>query len=92
VAVNAQSVQDQLICLENLARAHFNAKSYPAAIEWAKKARRHGSKSAPVQAVLVRASYSIKDYPAWSPCWKRRRSATASCRWRTCGCWRRRTG
>jgi tetratricopeptide (TPR) repeat protein len=63
VAVNAQSVQDQLICLENLARAHFNAKSYPAAIDWAKKAQAAGSKSAPVQSVLVRASYSIKDYP-----------------------------
>jgi tetratricopeptide (TPR) repeat protein len=64
MAVNAQSVQDQLTCMDSLARAHFNAKSFPAAIEWARKAQAAGSKAAPVQAVLVRASYSIKDYPA----------------------------
>jgi hypothetical protein len=64
MAVNAQSVQDQLTCMENLARAHFNAKTFPAAIDWARKAQAAGSKSAPVQSVLVRATYTQKDYPA----------------------------
>lgn len=63
MAVNAQSPQDQLICLESLARAHYNAKTYPAAIEWARKAQAAGSKAAPVQSVLVRATYAQKDYP-----------------------------
>lgn len=64
MAVNAQNAQDQLTCLENLARAHFNAKNFQPAIDWARKAQAAGSKSAPVQSVLVRATYSIKDYAA----------------------------
>jgi tetratricopeptide (TPR) repeat protein len=62
LAINAQSERDQLTCQENLARAHFNLKAYPAAIDWARKAQAAGSTSAPVQAVLVRALYSSKDY------------------------------
>ena len=64
MAVNAQNAQDQLTCLENLARAHFNAKNFQPAVDWARKAQAAGSKSAPVQSVLVRATYSLKDYPA----------------------------
>lgn len=64
MAVNAQNAQDQLTCMETLARAHFNGRNYPAAIDWARKAQAAGSKSAPVQSVLVRATYSIKDYAA----------------------------
>lgn len=62
LAINAQSERDRLICQESLARAHFNLKAYPAAIEWARKAQAAGSTAAPVQAVLVRALYTTKDY------------------------------
>ncbi|MEN9626881.1 MAG: hypothetical protein RJA10_107, partial [Pseudomonadota bacterium] len=62
LAVNAQNAQDQLTCMENLARAHFNAKNHQPAIDWARKAQAAGSKSAAVHSVLVRATYSLKDY------------------------------
>ena len=62
MAVNAQNAQDQLTCMENLARAHFNAKNYQPAVDWARKAQAAGSKAAPVQSVLVRATYTLKDY------------------------------
>lgn len=62
MAVNAQSAQDQLLCEESLARAHFSLKAYPAALDWAKKAQSHGSKSAAVQSVLVRATYLQNDH------------------------------
>ncbi len=62
LAVNAQSAQDTLLCQESLARAHFNLKAYPAAADWARKAQAGGSKSAPVQAVLVRATYLQNDH------------------------------
>ncbi|MBK7062783.1 MAG: hypothetical protein IPI03_17095 [Rubrivivax sp.] len=62
LAVNVQSPQDQLLCEESLARAQFSLKNYPAAVTWARKAQANGSKSAPVQAVLVRATYLQNDY------------------------------
>jgi hypothetical protein len=62
MAVNAQTAQDQLLCEESLARAHFNLKAYPAALDWARKAQSHGSKSAAVQSVLVRSTYLQNDH------------------------------
>lgn len=63
LAVNVQSPQDSLLCQESLARANFNLKAYPAAIDWARKAQAAGSTSAPVQAVLVRSTYLMNDFP-----------------------------
>lgn len=63
LAVNVQSPQDSLLCLESLARANFNLKAYPVAIEWARKAQAAGSSAAPVQAVLVRSTYLMNDFP-----------------------------
>lgn len=62
IGAGAQSPQDQLLCLESLARVQFNLKAYPTAVDWARKAQAAGSKSAPVQAVLVRATYLQNDY------------------------------
>lgn len=63
VALGAQAAQDQLLCMESLARVHFNLKAYAASAEWARKAQAAGSSSAPVQAVLVRSAYLQKDFP-----------------------------
>lgn len=62
VAVNAQPASETLQCEESLARAHFNLKAYPKAIEWARKAQGHGSKSEAVQVVLVRATFLSNDF------------------------------
>lgn len=62
ITVGAQPAADQLQCMESLARVHFGLKAYPAATEWARKAQAAGSKSAPVQAVLVRSAYLQNDH------------------------------
>lgn len=62
LAINAQPPTETLTCQEALARAHFSLKAYPKAVEWATKAQAGGSKSAPVQSVLVRATYLQNDY------------------------------
>jgi tetratricopeptide (TPR) repeat protein len=63
MAVNVQAPKDQLTCEESLTQVKFNLKDYAGAIDWARKAQSHGSQSAGVQAVLVRATYVQKDYP-----------------------------
>ena len=62
LAINAQSAQDTLLCQESLARAHFGLKAYPAAVQWARTAQASGSKSAPIQTLLVRATYLQNDF------------------------------
>jgi hypothetical protein len=63
LATGAQAPADQLLCMESLARVQFNLKAYKPATEWARKAQAAGSKSAPVQSVLVRATYLQNDFP-----------------------------
>lgn len=62
VALNAQLPADTLQCLENLSRAHFNLKAYPAVVAAVQKAQAAGSKSPQQQAMLVRATYLQNDY------------------------------
>jgi hypothetical protein len=63
VAVNAQSVQDQLICLENLARAQLQRQVLPGGHRLGEaRPGEHGSKSGTLQAVLVRSLYLSNDH------------------------------
>lgn len=62
IGAGAQSPADQLLCMESVARVNFNLKAYKTAAEWARKAQAAGSKSAPVQSVLVRATYLQNDF------------------------------